>query len=251
MLTGQGQANQWLPAGHVWIRKSGFVEGQTIQYDFRSADGNIALLPMLAAELVALKVDVIVALYTPCALAAKQATREIPVVSVSGDPVGFGLVASLNRPGGNVTGISMIGAQLLGKCVEMFRDALPGIRRVAALGNATDPFSKPFLEHVQLVGKATGIETHEFSVRTTDEIDAAFASMKKEAVGGVVVQGSLASKSAAELALKHRLPTATVTRAFAEAGALMTYGADELDLFRHSAIFVDKISLTPALATLL
>ena len=137
------------------LRKRGYVEGQNIQYEFRSADGNIALLSKLAAELVALRVDVIVALYTPCSLAAKQATREIPIVTVSGDPVGFGLVASLARPGGNITGISMIAAELAGKSVELLRDALPGLRRVAALGNAADPFSKPFIEQVRFVGKST------------------------------------------------------------------------------------------------
>ncbi|HWX13953.1 MAG TPA: ABC transporter substrate binding protein, partial [Methylocella sp.] len=115
------------------LRKRGYVEGQNIQYEFLSADGNIALLSKLAAELVALKVDIIVALYTPCALAAKQATRDIPIVAISGDLVAFGLVASLARPGGNITGISMIGAELFGKSFELLREALPGLRRVAAL----------------------------------------------------------------------------------------------------------------------
>jgi putative ABC transport system substrate-binding protein len=224
------------------LRKRGYVEGQNIQYEFRSADGNIALLSKLAAELVALRADVIVALYTPCSLAAKQATREIPIVTVSGDPVGFGLVASLARPGGNITGISMIAAELAGKSVELLRDALPGLRRVAALGNAADPFSKPFIEQVRFVGKSTGIEiTPEIMVLTPDEIDAAFAAMKKEGAGGVAVQGSLASNNTAELALKHRLPTATVARSFAEAGALMSYGPDARDLFRRAADIVAKV----------
>jgi putative ABC transport system substrate-binding protein len=98
---------------------------------------------MLAAELVALKVDVLVALYTPCALAAQQTTREIPIATVSGDPVGLGLVASMAQPGGNITGISLMAAELHGKCVELFRDMLPSVHRVAVVGNAADPFSKP------------------------------------------------------------------------------------------------------------
>ena len=118
------------------LRQSGLIEGQNLQYESRAADGNIALLPKIAAELVALKVDVIVALYTPCALAAQRATRDIPIVVVAGDPVGLGLVASLARPGGNIAGISLIAAELHGKCVELFRDLLPGIRRVAS---ATPP----------------------------------------------------------------------------------------------------------------
>ena len=241
LILGNADAQSFGAELREGLRSGGFVEGQNVQYDFRSADGDIALLPKLAAELVALKVNVIVALYTPCSLAAKQATREIPIVTVSGDPVELGLVASLGRPGGNITGISMIAVELHGKCLELFRDALPGIRRVAVLGNATDPFSKPFLEQLRLVGKATGIETPQTLVRTPAEIDGAFAGMKKEGAGGVVVQGSFASKTAAELALKHRLPAATITRAFAEAGALMTYGADELDLFRRCAVVVAKI----------
>ena len=115
------------------LRKSGYVEGQNLSFELGSAEQKIDLLPKLAAELVTQKVDVIVALYTPCALAAKQATREIPIVAVSGDPVGTGLVPSLARPGANLTGVSLIAAEMHGKCAELFRDMLPSIRRVAAL----------------------------------------------------------------------------------------------------------------------
>jgi putative ABC transport system substrate-binding protein len=117
------------------LRELGYVEGQNIAFEFRSAEGRLDQLPELAVELVALKVDVIVALYTPCALAVQRATREIPIVVLAGDPVRLGLVASLARPGGNITGISLMAVDLVEKCVELFRDALPGVRRVAALGN--------------------------------------------------------------------------------------------------------------------
>ena len=120
------------------FRKLGYIEGQNINFEFRSADSEFDLLPEFAAELVALRVDVILALYTPCALAAQQAAREIPVVVVSGDPVGTGPVGP-NRPGGNITGISLMAAELHGKCVELFRDMLPSVRRVAVLLNADDP----------------------------------------------------------------------------------------------------------------
>jgi putative tryptophan/tyrosine transport system substrate-binding protein len=218
------------------LRKSGYVEGQNLLFEIRSAEENLNLLPQLAAELVALKVDVIVAVYTPCAIAAQQATREIPIVIMSGDPLGTGLVPSLSRPGGNITGVSLMAAELFGKSVELIHDMFPIVRRVAALGNGTDPFSKPFLEHVQLAGRATGIEIEPaIMVRGPDEIDAAFAAMNKEGASAVVVQGSLTSKNTAELALKHRLPAVTVAR------GLMSYGLDGPDSFRRCAMFVIKI----------
>jgi ABC-type uncharacterized transport system substrate-binding protein len=223
------------------LRKSGYVEGQNVEYLFRSANGNIGLLPQLAADLVALKVDVIVALFTPCSLAAQQATREIPIVTVSGDPLRLGLVASLARPGANITGISLIAIELHAKCVELFRDALPGIRRVAVLGNASDPFSKPLLEEVHRVGRNAGVETPEVTVRTPDEIDSALAAMKKDGAEAVVVQASLSTQHVANLMFKHRLPAATFTRSFVEVGGLMSYGPDDPDVFRRTAVFVAKI----------
>ena len=224
------------------LRQSGYDEGRNMVFELRSAEENLDLLPKLAAELVDLKVDVIVAVYTPCAIAAKQATREIPIVIMSGDPLGTGLVPSLNRPGGNVTGVSLMAAELFGKCVELIRDMLPTVHRVAALGNAADPFSRPFLEHVQFAGKSTGIEiAPAIMVRRPDEIDEAFAAMKKEGAGAVVVQGSLTSKNTAELALKHRLPAVSVPRSFPEAGGLMSYGLDGPDSFRRAAKFVIKV----------
>lgn len=223
------------------LRKSGYVEGQNIEYVFRSADNNAALLPKLAAEMVALKVDVIVALLTPCSLAAQRATREIPIVTVSGDPVGLGLVASLARPGGNITGMSLIAAELHSKSVELFRDALPRIRRVAALGNVSDPFSKPFFEEIRKVGKATGIETPEVPVRGADEIDSALATIKKDGAEAVIVQGSLATEYVVSLMFKHHLPAASAARSFVEVGGLMSYGPDFIDVYRRSAVFVAKV----------
>jgi putative ABC transport system substrate-binding protein len=224
------------------LRKSGYVEGQNLLFEFRSAEEQLDRLPRLATELVALKVDVIVAIYTPCALAAQRATREIPIVIVSGNPIETGLVPSLSRPGGNITGVSLIASELHGKCVELFRDMLPSVRRVAALGNADDPISKLFLEQVQLAGRTTGIEiAPAIMVSGPGEIDEAFAAMRKERADAVVVQGSLASKNTAELALKRGLPAATVPRSFAEVGGLMSYGADGPDSFRRAAAFVVKI----------
>jgi putative ABC transport system substrate-binding protein len=209
------------------LRELGYVEGQNIAFEFRSAEGRLDRLPELAVELVALKVDVIVVLYTPSALAVQRATREIPIVVLAGDPVRLGLVASLARPGGNITGISLMAVDLIGKCVELFRDALPAVRRVAALGNDPDPFSKPMLEQIRLAGRTSGIDiAPEIMVRAPDEIDEAFARMKKDGAEAVVAQASLSARHVVDGALKHGLPVASVSRLFADAGAMMSYGVD-------------------------
>jgi ABC-type uncharacterized transport system substrate-binding protein len=242
LLLGNADADSFKVELVDGLRKLGYFEGQNITFDFRSAEENIDLLPKLAAELVALRLDVIVALYTPCALAAQRATREIPIVVVSGDPVGTGLVTSLNHPGGNITGLSLMAAEMHGKCVELFRDMLPSVHRVAVLLNAEDPFWKQVQEQVQLAGRNAGIEiAPSVMVRGSSEIDAAFAAMKKQEAGAVVVHGSLATKNVAGLALKRGLPAATQTRSFAEVGGLMSYGADGPDIFRKTALFVAKI----------
>jgi putative ABC transport system substrate-binding protein len=224
------------------LRDLGYVEGQNIRFEFRSADGHLDRLPELAAELVRLKVDIIVTWFTPTALAAKQATREIPIVMAeTGDPIGTGLVASLPRPGGNVTGIASVTAELAGKSVQLIRDMLPSARRVTALANATDPFSKPFLQQIQLGGEATGTTINSVSISNSEEFETAFAAMEKDRPDAVIVQPSLPSKRAAELALKHRVPAVSVPRWFAEEGGLMSYSPRYVDLFRKAAVYVDKI----------
>jgi ABC-type uncharacterized transport system substrate-binding protein len=139
LLLGNADAESFRVQLREGLRKSGYVEGKNVSFDFRSAEGKLDLLPKLAMELAALKVNVIIALYTPCALAAQKATRDIPIVAVSGDPVGTGLVTSLAHPGENITGISLMAAELHGKCVELFRDLLASLARVALLLNAEDP----------------------------------------------------------------------------------------------------------------
>jgi putative tryptophan/tyrosine transport system substrate-binding protein len=196
----------------------------------------------LAAELVRLKVDIIVTWFTPTALAARQATHEIPIVMAeTGDPVGTGLVASLPRPGGNVTGMAAATAELAGKCVQLIRDMLPSARRVTALANATDPFSKPFLEQIELGGEATGTTINPVRISSSEEFETAFASMEKDRPDAVIVQPSLPTIRAAELALKHRVPAVSVPRWFAEGGGLMSYSPRFVVLFRKAAVYVDKI----------
>ena len=225
------------------LREFGYAEGQNLAFEVRSADGNTDRLPELASELTRLPVDVIVATFTPCALAAKQAPTTIPVVMVAvADPVGAGLVQSLARPGGNITGFSNMGAETAGKSIELLREMLPSLRRVAVLANPVDPFTKPLLEQVHLAGRNTGIEIAPIAMaRGSDELEAAFAAMSQERAEAVVVQGIFFSRAVADLAVKHRLPSASVLRQFAQAGGLISYGADVPDIFRRSAVLVHKI----------
>ena len=211
-------------------------------FEVRSADGKLDLLPRLAAELVATKVDVIVAQFTPSALAAKQTTTEIPIVFFAGDPVGTGIVPSLARPGGNLTGLSIMGAELQTKCVELLRDMLPSVRRVAALGYATDPFSKQFVDLIQLAGRVTSIEINPIMMLNgPHEIVGAFEAMEQAHADGVIVQGPFSTKQVADLALKHRLASATNFRSFPEVGGLMSYGYQGSALYRQMALLVEKV----------
>ena len=224
------------------LRDLGYVEGQNIRFEFRSAEGHLDRLPELAAELVRLKTDIIVTWFTPTAIAAKQATQEIPIVMAeTGDPIGTGLVASLPRPGGNVTGIASATAELAGKSVQLIRDMLPRARRVTALTNATDPFSKPFLEQIKLGGAATGTTINPVRISSSGELEIAFASMEQDQTDAAIVQPSLPSRRVAELALKHHVPAVSVPRWFVEEGGLMSYSAIYVDLFRKAAVYVDKI----------
>jgi ABC-type uncharacterized transport system substrate-binding protein len=225
------------------LRELGYVEGQNIAFEFRSAEGKLDRLPELAAELARIKVDVIVAVYVPPSLAAKQATGDIPIVVIVGDPVETGIVSSLARPGGNITGVSLMASALAGKSVELFRDMLPSVRRVGVLGHATNPvFAKAMLDEVLVAGRPTGTEIQPVvMVRGPDEFESAFVTMVKERADAVVVQGSLAIKPVTDFAIKYRLPTASTPRAFADIGGLMSFGADGPAAFRHGAKFVQRI----------
>ena len=224
------------------LRDFGYVDGQNIRIEFRSGEGKLHVLPDLAADLVRLKVDLIVASETPAVQAAKQATSTIPIVMApSGDPVGTGQVASLAKPGGNVTGLSAATAELAGKSLELLRELLPSAHRVAALADPTNPFTKPFLEQVNIAGKALGIEIETHMVRGIAEFDAAFAAMASTQVSAVIIQPTLPRARAVELISQHRLPAVSGNRAFADAGGLMSYAASLADRYREAAVYVDKI----------
>jgi putative tryptophan/tyrosine transport system substrate-binding protein len=242
LLLGNAEAASLRTELRESLRKSGYVDGQNLQFEVRSAEGKLDLLPSLAAELVAAKVDVIVAHFTSSALAAKRATTEIPIVFIAGDPVGTGVVPSLARPGGNLTGLSIMGAELLSKSVELLRDMLPSVRRIASLGYATDPFSKQFVDLIQHAGRATGIEINPIMMLNgSHEIGGAFEAMEQAHADGVIVQGPFSTKQVADLALKHRLASATNFRSFPEVGGLMSYGYQGSALYQHMALLVQKV----------
>ena len=224
------------------LQKLGYIEGRNIHIEFRSAEGKPERLAGLAAELVRLKVDVLVAAQTPAITAAKQATSQIPIVMAgSGDPVGTGLIASLARPGGNITGTSGTTAELGAKILELIREAVPSVKRVAVLANATDPFTKSFLQQILLAGHTMSIEISSAMIRETGEFGAAFSDMVKRRTNAVIVQPSLQRKAAAEMALQHRLPAVSPTGAFPSEGGLMSYAANLPDLYRETVAYVEKI----------
>ena len=224
------------------LHQFGYIDGQNIQVEFRSAEGKLGLLPALAAELVRLKVDIIVASETPSVQAAKRATSEIPIVMApSGDPVGTGLVASLARPGANVTGLSAATAELAGKSLELIREIIPAASRVAALADPTNAFTKPFLEQINLAAKTVGIAIQVVMVRGTEEFGPAFEEMSSKRIEAVIVQPTLPRAPIVELVQKHRIPAVSGNRAFADAGGLMSYAGSLADRYRNAAPYVDKI----------
>jgi putative tryptophan/tyrosine transport system substrate-binding protein len=224
------------------LGERGYVDGKNVRFEFREDQGEMRRLPELAAELVRLKVDLIVAWFTPAAIAAKQATREIPIVcALCGDMVGTGLAESLSRPGGNVTGSTSLNAELTAKTVELIRELMPSAYRVAVLVNAPDPFSKTFVKQVQTAGETVGTVIDPIMIHSAEELDAAFPVMERARPDAVIVQPSLPTKRVAELALSYRMPAVCGWRQFIYDGGLMAYFATEDDMYRNAAVFVDKI----------
>ena len=242
LVAGSPDPGPFLKAFGDSLRDLGYSDGRNIRIELRSAEGKPDLLPELAAELVRRKVDIIVTWQTPTVRAAKQATTEIPIVMAgAGDPVGTGLIASLAKPGGNITGMSGMVAELAGKSVQLMREMLPSARRFAALSNATDPFTESFLAHIQLGARSAAIELETVMVQGVDAFEASFARISKAGIDAVIVQPSLPTKRAAELALKERLPGVSASRVFAESGGLMTYTGRTDEQYRQAAVYVDKI----------
>jgi putative ABC transport system substrate-binding protein len=219
----------------------GYVEGKNIQIEVRSAQGQDARLAELAAELVRSRVDVIVAVQTPAAHAAKNATRDIPIVVMAGDPIATGLISNLARPDGNLTGLSATAAEAAAKSLELIAEIKPGARRVGVLGNADDQFMKPFFEQIQRGAPSVRLEVHQIIVRSSDELNGAFAAIARNRADAIVIQGSLPVKLTVELALKYRLPSLSTQKSAVQAGILMSYSASFAERSRAIADYVDKI----------
>jgi putative ABC transport system substrate-binding protein len=224
------------------LRDLGYAEGRNIQLHVLTAEGKLAALADLAAELVRLKVDIIVASETPAVQAAKRATPEIPIVMApSGDPVGTGLIASLARPGGNVTGLSAATAELAGKSLELIREVLPSAKRVAALADPENSFTKPFLEQVHLAARGLAMDIDVVMMRGPEEFAASFADMANKRIDAAVVQPTLPRPPIVKLVQQHKLPAVSGNRAFADAGGLMSYAGSLADRYRNAAPYVDRI----------
>jgi putative ABC transport system substrate-binding protein len=231
------------------LRDLGYVEGRNLVIEYRDAEGKPERFPALAAELVALKVDVIVATVTGAALAAKQATRTIPIVfTFVSDPVGSGLVTSLARPGGNATGLSNLSVNLVGKRLELLRQAVPGISRVAALwqpGALDERMEKEQLKGAEVAARALGVRLQFVETRGPEDFDRAFSDMTSAGVGALTMLSTIMfsdeRRRLVDLAAKHRLPAVYPGRHFVDAGGLMAYGASQAGVSRRAATYVDKI----------
>ena len=228
------------------LRELGYVEGRTITVEYRWAEGRFDRLPDLAAELIRLQVNLIVAVGDPTIHAAKQATSVIPIVMTAvGDPVGRGFVASLARPGGNLTGVSNLAVDLTGKWLELLKEVVPKASQVAVLMNAANPTHPLFWREAQAAAQVLGLKVLNLEVRTPADFDGAFAAMIRDRASALVVLPDplISGQRArlAELAAKDRLPAMYAFREHAEAGGLISYGPSLSERFRRAAAYVDKI----------
>jgi putative ABC transport system substrate-binding protein len=231
------------------LRDLGYVEGRNLVIEYRNHEGKAERLPSLAAELVALRVDVILAVSTLPALAAKKVTRTLPIVfAAAADPVTSGLVTSLARPGGNVTGMSAVAPELVGKCLELLKQAVPGVSRGAVLwqpGALDESTDKDMLKEAELASGRLGVRLQAVKARGPEDFDRAFSDMTRARAGALIVLTSVMftneRRRLVDLAAKNRLPTVYPQRDFVDVGGLMSYGPNGPDLFRRAATLVDKI----------
>ena len=228
------------------LRDLGYAEGQNIVIVYRFAQGNMNRLPDLAAELVRLKVDVIVAAATPAAQAAKSAAGPIPVVFTTvGDPVASGLVRTIAQPGGNVTGLSIIAAELAGKRLELLKELVPRASRVAVLWDPGQPAGAPILKETEAAARSLGLQVQLVEARGPDDFQNALSTIKRVRAGGLVVLPSFLFTAhryrLADLLIRERVPAVFLRREFVEAGGLMSYSPSFADQYRRAATYVDKI----------
>src|SRR5271166_5180205 len=237
--------SEWVAAFVQRLRELGWIENRTVAIVYRWVEGREDRFTEVTDEFVRLKVDVIVTSGTPEVLAAKQATSVIPIVfATAGDPVGNGLVASLARPGGNVTGLATLGADLAGKRLELLREVVPGLRRLAIMANIGNPFTVLELGEVQAAAKTLGLEVVTLEIRRAQDIMPAFDALRGRSEALYVCIDALVSTNQIPiniLAVGARLPTMHGSRDYVEAGGLMSFGANYPDQFRRAADYVDKI----------
>jgi putative tryptophan/tyrosine transport system substrate-binding protein len=237
--------SEWVAAFVQRLRELSWIEGRTIAIEYRWAEQREERYNEIAAEFVRLKVNIILTSGTPQAVAAKQATSVIPIVfATAGDPVGNGLVASLARPGSNVTGLSTQSGDIAGKRLELLREVVPGLRRVAVIANISNPFTVLELAEVQAAASALGLEVDKLEIRRAQDITPAFEALKGRADALYVCIDPLVNTNRIRintLALGARMPTMHGFRDYVEAGGLMSYGANYPDLFRRAADYVDRI----------
>jgi ABC-type uncharacterized transport system substrate-binding protein len=228
------------------MRELGYVEGKNLAIELRSAEGAYERLVALAANLVELKVDVIVAAGAPAVRAAQKATATVPIVmGTAGDPVGSGFVQSLARPGGNITGLTDVAGDMGFKLLDTLLTAVPGLTHIAVLFNPGNPSHATFLKSIQEGARTTGVKIVRLEARSDRELEGAFSTMVKDNVRGVIALAdplfNTRQHLIAELAAKHRLPCISGVRQYVHAGGLMNYGPDFADNFRRAAAYVDKI----------
>jgi putative tryptophan/tyrosine transport system substrate-binding protein len=236
----------WIDVFRQALKELGYMEGKNIAIEYRYAEGKADRLPFLAAELVGLKVDVIVSSSTPSVLAAKQATNTIPTVFVSiADPVASGLVASLARPGGNITGLSIVAVELSGKRLELLKEAVPNIARVAFLWNSANPAQAPQWREAQAAAQVLGLQLQSLEVRSSNDFDSAFeAALRERAQALVTTPAALLGahlKRIVEFAAKNRLPAMYGNPQFVDAGGLMSYAPDYTVQYRRASTYVEKL----------
>ena len=227
------------------LRDRGYLEGQHIAIEWRSWEGSLERLHVLSTELAQLGVDVIVVGPTPAAEEMKRASSTIPIVAVHGDPVGSGLVASLARPGANVTGISMLNTELIGKQLQMLKEVSPTLSRVAVLSNPNTSTHQAYLRQAEVAARSLHVRLVVLKVRAPNEFGGAFTAATRERAGAVIVLGDtmfyVERMQIAELAARNRLPSMAPQQEQAAAGYLMAYGVSALDAYRRTAVYVDKI----------
>jgi len=228
------------------LRDLGYVEGTNIALEYRFAAGQNERLPALAAELVHLRVDMIVTNSGAAAQAARDATETIPIVmATGGDPVRLGVVVSLARPGGNITGLSLMVPELDGKRLDLLKEALPHVSRVAVLWNASNPTSPDQLRQIEAAARVLGLQLHSLAIRHPDELDSVFAAMTREGAEALITLGDAVlwnhRTRVVALAAQHHLPAVFDAREFADVGGLMAYGPHVPDSYRRAAVYVDKI----------